>query len=433
MYVAPLESLDQPHVPWRRLFGPDAGYGVPRATGVVPLVVSHGRVYLTHLPGRSAIHSFDLASPGQHAVHFADPDVAVLGITPAADGLYVQVQGGMRQQLLRLASGVQQPVPVELPFEGQFDLVDGDARIDGVLLRDRRWITRSRYWVVRDGAVSELPIVEVPLDGIDLIAEEVDVPSVDGTRIPLSIVRPHDAGRAGPMPFLLTGYAAYGINMRPVFNDNLMPIYREGIGYAVCHARGGGELGDQWHRAAMKATKQLSWEDFIACAEWLVENGYTSKSLLIAEGGSAGGMLVGRAITERPDLFAGAHLAYGGLNPMRAESHSNGAPNVAEFGTIADPDEARWIYSMDTYHHVQDGVAYPAILLTHGWNDARTPFWMSAKTAARLQAASTSHRPVLMNIDFKGGHQITSGAQANVLDTKATIRAFFRHVLLGSQ
>src|SRR3546814_14668986 len=85
------------------------------------------------------------------------------------------------------------------------------------------------------------------------------------------------------MPVLITGYAAYGINMRPAFNDNLLPIYRDGIGYAVCHARGGGELGDEWHRAALKATKHLSWEDFIACAEWLVANGYTRSDRLVAE------------------------------------------------------------------------------------------------------------------------------------------------------
>ncbi len=431
LYVVPLEALDKPQVPWRRLFGPDAGYGVPRTTGGMPLVVSRGRIYLTHLPGKGAIHSIDAASPQQPTVHLADPDAAVLGMTPAADGLYVQVQEGMRQRLLRLAPDGRKSERVRLPFEGQFDLVDGDARIDGVLLRDRRWTTRSRYWTVLDGDVTELQVMPVPPDGIELTAEEVDVPSVDGTRVPLSIVYPRDWDRSRPLPFLLTGYAAYGINMRPVFNDNVLPIYRDGIGYAVCHARGGGELGDQWHRAAMKATKHLSWEDFIACAEWLVENGYTRADRLLAEGGSAGGMLVGRAMTERPDLFAGVHLAYGGLNPFRGGSHANAAPNIAEGGSIADPDEARWIYDMDTYHHVQQGVAYPAVLLTHGWNDARTPFWMSAKTAARLQAASTSGKPVLMNIDFKGGHQITSGTQSSVLDTKAVIRAFFRRVLIG--
>src|SRR3546814_1749922 len=125
--------------------------------------------------------------------------------------------------------------------------------------------------------------------------------------------------------------------MRPAFNDNLLPIYRDGIGYAVCHARGGGELGDEWHRAAMKATKHLSWEDFIACAEWLVANAHTRSHRLVADGASAGGMLAGRAWTEWPDRFAGASLAFCAPNPQRAASHSNGAPRSAEH-TSGPPD-----------------------------------------------------------------------------------------------
>lgn len=433
LYVAPLESLDQAQVPWRRLFGPEAGYGTSRTTGSASVAVRDGRIYLTHLAGKGAIHSMDPAHPDQPVVHFSDPYAAVLAMVPAADGLYLQVQEGMRQRLLRLGPNEHTLSTIPLPFDGQFDLVRGSSDIDGVLLRNRRWTTRSRYWAVQAGEVTEVAMVPIPRDGIELVAEEVEVRSKDGTQVPLSIVYPRGLKGAKPLPFLLTGYAAYGISMRPVFNDNLLPIYRDGIGYAVCHARGGGERGDEWHRAAMKATKHLSWEDFIACAEWLIANGYTRADRLVAEGGSAGGMLVGRAMTERPDLFAGVHLAYGGLNPMRAESHANGAPNIAEFGSIADPDEARWIYDMDTYHHVRQGVAYPAVLLTHGWNDARTPFWMSAKTAARLQAATTSDKPILMNMDFKGGHQITSGNSSEVLDTKAVIRAFFRQVLLDGQ
>src|SRR3546814_11967455 len=112
-------------------------------------------------------------------------------------------------------------------------------------------------------------------------------------------------------------------------NDNLLPFYRDGIGYAVCHARGGGELGDEWHRAAMKATKHLNWEDFIACAEWLVANGYTRSDRPVAEGASAGGMLVGRAMTGRPHLFEGFHLAFGRLNPTRAQRLANGAPHAS--------------------------------------------------------------------------------------------------------
>src|SRR3546814_15752966 len=129
---------------------------------------------------------------------------------------------------------------------------DLDARIDGVLLRDRRWTTRSRYWVVRDGVVSELPIVPIPPDGIELTAEEVAVPSVDGMRVPLSIVYPRAWNRAQPMPVLITGYAAYSINMRPAFNDNLLPIYSARNCYAVGPARGRGQLGGEWHRRALQ-------------------------------------------------------------------------------------------------------------------------------------------------------------------------------------
>lgn len=433
LYVAPLESLDRAQVPWRRLFGAEAGYGTSRATGGVPAAVFDGRVYLTHLAGKGAIHSIDPERPDQPVVHFADPGAAVLAMVPAADSLYLQVQEGMRQRLLRLDPGKNTLSTIPLPFDGQFDLARGNPQDEEILLRDRRWTTRSRYWAVQGNEVSEVAVVPIPQDGIELVAEVVEVQGADGTHIPLSIVHPRGWDGTQPLPFVITGYAAYGINMRPVFNDNLLPIYREGIGYAVCHARGGGELGDEWHRAAMKATKHLSWEDFIACAEWLIANGYTRADRLVAEGASAGGMLVGRAMTERPDLFAGVHLAYGGLNPMRAESQANGAPNVAESGSIADPDEARWIYDMDTYHHVRQGVAYPAVLLTHGWNDTRSPIWMSAKTAARLQASTTSDKPILMNIDFNGGHQITSGASSEVMNTKAVIQAFFRRILLDGK
>lgn len=207
LYVAPLKSLGRRKVPWRRLFGAEAGYGAPRTTGSVPVAVYHGRIYLTYLPGKGAIHSIDLATPQQPVVHFVDPDSAVLGLVPAADGLYLQVQEGMRQRLLHLVPGDRGPSTIPLPFDGQFDLVDGDARIDGVLLRDRRWTTRSRYWSVRSGVVSEVAIVPVPPDGIELNAEEVAVPSKEGTRVPLSIVYPRGWNRAQAMPFLLTGYA----------------------------------------------------------------------------------------------------------------------------------------------------------------------------------------------------------------------------------
>jgi len=155
-------------------------------------------------------------------------------------------------------------------------------------------------------------------------------------------------------------------------------------------------------------TKPNTWKDFIACAEHLVQKGYTSPAKLAGAGGSAGGILIGRSITARPDLFAAAHISVGCIDMLRFETTTNGPPNVPEFGAVGDPDEFRGLLAMSTLHHIQDGVKYPGVLLTHGINDPRVEPWMSAKATARLQAATTSGRPILFRVDYQAGHGIGS-------------------------
>ncbi len=164
--------------------------------------------------------------------------------------------------------------------------------------------------------------------------------------------------------------------------------------------------------------------DFIACAQYLVDRGYTSPKKLAAVGASMGGVLVGRAITERPDLFAAANLGSGFVNPLRILAGENGANQKVELG---DPDSEagfRSIYEMDPYAHVAAGVAYPAVIFTVGLNDRRVPPWMSAKMAARLQASSTSGRPVLVRIDADAGHGIGSTRDQGYA-LRADVWAFF--------
>ena len=177
---------------------------------------------------------------------------------------------------------------------------------------------------------------------------------------------------------------------------------------ALEHVRGGGAFGKQWHHAGRKLTKPNTWKDFIACAEHLIRTGYTSSAKLAGQGGSAGGILVGRSITERPDLFAAAHIAVGCTDMLRFETTTNGPPNVPEFGTASKKDEFGGLLEMSTLHHIHDGTEYPAVLLTHGINDPRVEPWMSAKTTARLQSASASGRPVLFRVDYHAGHGIGS-------------------------
>ena len=177
-----------------------------------------------------------------------------------------------------------------------------------------------------------------------------------------------------------------------------------GVVLGYCHPRGGGEKGEDWYKAGYKATKPNTWKDFIACAEYLTKNGYTSPGKLAGTGTSAGGILISRAITERPDLFAAAVCNVGCANAMRREFTPNGPVNIPEFGTVKDPVEVKGLSEMDGVLHVQPGVKYPAVLGVAGWNDPRVVPWQPGKFVAALQAATTSGRPVLMKVNYDNGH-----------------------------
>jgi prolyl oligopeptidase len=199
---------------------------------------------------------------------------------------------------------------------------------------------------------------------------------------------------------------AYGIVDEPAYSPVMLAALEHGMWRAVARVRGGGVYGDAWHRAGMKATKPNTWKDFIACGEYLIDNGYSDKEKLACISGSAGGILIGRAVTELPDLFSVACPIVGALDMLRAEFTANGPPNIPEFGTVKNKAEFNALREMSTYEHISQGTAYPALLFYHGYNDPRVDVWMSAKTAARFQADTTSGKPVLLDIDYGSGHGI---------------------------
>jgi prolyl oligopeptidase len=226
--------------------------------------------------------------------------------------------------------------------------------------------------------------------------------------VPLSIIHKEGLVFDGSSPLILSGYGAYGSIRHAGYNPlNLAWLERGGV-LAVAHVRGGGEKGKQWHRDGQKATKPNTWKDFIACAEYLIAEKYTSSARLAIQGGSAGGILVGRSITERPDLFRAAIIMVGVCDALRMELTENGPPNIEEFGSVATPEGFQALLAMSSVHQVRDGVKYPAVLLTHGLNDRRVDAWMSGKMAARLQAATASKNPVLLLLDTDAGHGIGS-------------------------
>ena len=245
----------------------------------------------------------------------------------------------------------------------------------------------------------------IPIDMSSIETASVKVKSHDGVMVPLVILYKRGLKRDGSNQTLLDGYGAYGINnTEPFFVSNYLPWLERGGVLGLAGVRGGGEYGEEWHVAGKEKTKPNTWKDFIACAEYLIREKYTSPAHLSGLGGSAGGILIGDSITERPDLFGAAIDQVGDNNALRFEVTANGVPNIPEFGSVKTEEGFKALLAMDAYHKVKDGVKYPAVLLTTGINDPRVEPWMSAKMAARLQTASTSGKPILLRVDYDAGH-----------------------------
>ena len=240
----------------------------------------------------------------------------------------------------------------------------------------------------------------------NLVYEEIEVPSHDGVLVPLSILYNKTLLRKdGKNGCVMAGYGAYGANAgAPYFDPGILPVVNRGFIMAVAHVRGGGEKGNDWHLAGKKTTKPNTWKDFNACADWLIHNNYTSTQKITAIGGSAGGILIGRAITERPDLYKAVICKVGVLNALRTEFMPSGPTQIAEFGTVKDSIEFKALLEMDAYHHTKPGVQYPAQLITASFKDFRVQSYMPAKFAAKMQAANYSFNPVWLHVDYEGGH-----------------------------
>jgi prolyl oligopeptidase len=233
--------------------------------------------------------------------------------------------------------------------------------------------------------------------------------SKDGTRIPLNIIRLKKTKLDGTNPVLLTGYGGYNISSKPTFDEWIYgPVMRsfveQGGIFVEANIRGGGEYGEEWHMAGNLTHKQNVFDDFIASAQYLIDQKYTSPAHLAILGGSNGGLLMGAALTQRPDLFR-AVVSYVGIYDMlRVELDPNGEFNITEFGTVKDPEQFKALYAYSPYHHVKDGTAYPAILAPTGENDHRVNPMESRKMVARLQAATSSGRPILLRTSSSSGH-----------------------------
>jgi prolyl oligopeptidase len=405
-YYVPLVQLKSSPILWKKLFDVDAA--------VVRFDVYQDDIYLVthkHNP-RYEVTRTNLSNPDvEHAtVVVPASEVVIQEADVAKDGIYIRDLDGGIGRMRRLS------------FDGRVEALDAGkgesvAEISttpseaGALVHVVSWTTAPRWlaYDVQRKTASDTGIQPpLPINTSAYEAVEVKAKSTDGTLIPLSIIRAKNIQLDGNRPTHLIGYGAYGISYDAFFDPVWLAWLERGGVIAFAHVRGGGEYGEEWYRAGYKLTKQHTIDDFIAGAEYLIENKYTNPRRLSGEGTSAGGILIGGAITQRPDLFAGALIRVGCSNALRMEFTPNGPPNIAEFGTVTDPDGFKGLYAMDAYQHVKDGTAYPGVLLTAGINDPRVDPSQPAKMTARLQSATASKKPVLLRVDYDAGHGMGS-------------------------
>jgi prolyl oligopeptidase len=414
VYTAPKSTLANPAtVPWKLVIKPE---------DKITDATLHGNtlyaVTAKNAP-RFKVIKFDVASGsiGQAADVIPAGARVIDGTAAASDALYVFSREDGLARVTRVGyDGATREIP--LPVNGTIAGLVSEPDRPGFVAQLTSW-TSPPLWYAYDPTSNTVVDTKLdapsPVDFSNIVAEEVKVPAADGTLIPLSIIYRRGLKMDGSNPTLLGAYGSYGISQSPGFAAGRMAWFELGGILAVAHVRGGGEYGEEWHLAGKDANKIKTISDFVDCGKWLIAKGYTSAAKLGARGGSAGGITMGGAITTAPDVFAAVLDEIPVSDQLRIESTPNGPPNVPEFGSVKTEQGFKNLYATSAVHHVVKGTKYPAVMLTTGINDPRVDPWQAAKMAAALQDATTSGKPILLRVDYEGGHGgIGAGRAQNV-------------------
>jgi prolyl oligopeptidase len=353
-----------------------------------------------------------------------ESDAVIEGFLFTANHLFIadMIGGPSRIRQLDLDGSHESIVPMPVA-----------SGIGGMLVMDERLLFRqtsfvaSAAWMLYDPAKTSVEKTALfntsPVDFSDIEAVREFAISKDGTKVPINILRRKGTPLDGSNPALLYAYGGYGHCMRPAFNfEHRLWFDRGGI-YVVANIRGGGEYGEEWHLAGNLTKKQNVFDDFAACAEHLIQRGYTRADKLAVEGGSNGGLLMGAFLTQHPQL-ARAVVAHVGLYDMlRVELDPNGAFNVTEFGTVKDPAQFQALYAYSPFHQVKNGTPYPAVFFLAGETDGRVNPAHSRRMTAALQSATSSGNPVLARFSSASGHGMGTALSEKIAQ-KSDVLAF---------
>jgi prolyl oligopeptidase len=294
---------------------------------------------------------------------------------------------------------------VALPGVGTASNLVGDADRDEAFYSFTSYTYPTEIFRtgVKEGKASSWYRLKVPVDAGKFAVEKQFAQSKDGTKVPLFIVRPKEFKKDGAAPTMLWGYGGFQVSVTPGFSTSIFPWLERGGIYVYAVLRGGNEYGEKWHRDGMKRVKQNTFDDFIAVAEYLEREKYTSPGKLVIRGGSNGGLLVGAAVTQRPELFRAAICEVPLLDMVRYHRFGSGKTWIEEYGSADDPEDFRALFAYSPYHHVRQGEKYPSVLMLSADSDDRVDPMHARKFAAILQASSAGG-PVLLRIEKHAGH-----------------------------
>jgi prolyl oligopeptidase len=343
------------------------------------------------------------------AIVIVPPDDAVIEfMEPTSDALYVGDLLGGPSQIRRFGLDGKGETVIPIPKISAVSEMES-LEDDSLLFRDVSYTEPAAWFKVARSktAPTKTSLANTsPVSFADIEVRREFATSKGDTKVPLNIICRKGTRLDGNNPTLLYGYGGYGISMSPSFDFTRRLWFDRGGVYVVANIRGGGEFGEEWHKAGNLTKKQNVFDDFAAAAEYLIKQKYTRPEKLAIQGGSNGGLLMGAMITQHPDLMSAVVSSVGIYDMLRVELAPNGAFNVTEFGTVKNPDQFKALYAYSPYHHLVDGTKYPAILMMTGANDGRVAPYHSRKMVARLDEADKSNKPVLLRTSSSAGHGI---------------------------
>jgi prolyl oligopeptidase len=406
-YAAPANQLYAKHVNWKKLS--DANDELKKAIDFIG-----DKVYAIsskNAPNFKLI-STSIENPNWNKAEIIaeeKPNLVLDDFTFCKDFLVLTYTDGINNRLFKYNLQTKITSEIKAPLSGVIELFCREKKSNFGYVFISSWNKPNIEYKLDiktdDFLPSEFNLPdEYPAAYKDIEVEEVEVKGHDGTLIPLSIIYKKGLKKDGNNVCVLESYGSFGMSMTPGFVNTENSLVTKGVIIAMPHVRGGGEKGEAWHKGGLKENKPNSWKDFNSCAEYLIAQKYTSTQKLACIGGSAGGTLIGRVITERPDLYAAAVCDVGVNNTLRLDKMPNGPNIMSEWGNIKDSSEFKYLYELDCIAHVKPNIKYPAVICVTGWNDPRAAPWMSAKFAAALQSSNDTKKPELLRVNFEGDH-----------------------------